>query len=88
MDDVTFENPSFDPDGPGEDDNLVLPDPPLEPPPDVQRQLKVYGNVLQNLRDELGQEGLEAQKKRLIDTFYNEVSRTYGLRPEGRIDYS
>ena len=25
---------------------------------------------------------------RLVDTFYNEVSRTYGMRPEGRIDYS
>ena len=48
----------------------------------------MYGNVLQNLRDQLGQEGLEAQKKRLVDTFYNEVSRNYGLRPEGRIDYS
>ena len=89
MDDVTFENPTFDPDGPGEDDDLVLPDQPMEPPPDVQHQLNVYGNVLQNLRDELGQEGLEAQKKRLVDTFYNEVSRTYdGLRPEGRIDYN
>ena len=55
----------------------------------LQNQLNVYGNVLQNLRDELEQEGLEAQKKRLVDTFYNEVSRTYdGLRPESRIDYS
>ena len=31
---------------------------------------------------------LYAQKKRYVDSFYNEVSRTYGLRPEGRIDYS
>ena len=60
----------------------------MEPPPDVQRQLNVYEIILQNLRGELGQEGLEAQKKRLVDTFYNEVSLTYGLRPEGRIDYS
>ena len=88
MDDVTFENPTFDPDGPGEDDNLVLPEPPIEPPPDVQHQLNEYGNVLQNFRDELGQEGPRAQKKRLVDTFYNEVSHTYGLRSEGRIDYS
>ena len=68
MDDVTFENPTFDPDGPGEDDDFDLPDPPMEPPLDVQRQLNVYRDILQNLRDELGQEGLEAQKKRLVIT--------------------
>ena len=96
MDDVTFENPTFDPDGPGEDDNYVdLPDPHppprpvMEPPFDVQVELNTSGNGLLFLRDELRQEGLEAQKKRLVDTFYNEVSHTYdGLRPEGRIDYS
>ena len=27
------------------------------------------------------------QKKRLVDTFYNEVNRAYGFRFEGRIDY-
>ena len=95
MDDVTFENPTFDPDGPGEDDDYVdLPDPPPPPPPvmeppfEVQVELNTSGNGLLFLRDELGQEGLEAQKKRLVDTFYNEVSRTYGMRPEGKIDYS
>ena len=88
MDDVTFENPTFDPDGPGEDDDFDLPDTPMDPPPDVQQQLNTSGDLLQNLRDELIQAELEAQKKRLVDTFYNEVSHTYGLRPEGRIDYS
>ena len=88
MDDVTFENPTFDPDGPGEDDDFDLPDTPIDPPPDVQQQLNSSGDLLQNLRDELRQAELEAQKKRLVDTFYNEVSHTYGLRPEGRIDYS
>ena len=88
MDDVTFENPTFDPDGPGEDDDFDLPDTPMDPPPDVQQQLNMSGDLLQNLRDELRQAELEAQKKRLVDTFYNEVSHTYGLRPEGRIDYS
>ena len=29
---------------------------------------------------------LEAQKKRLVDTFYKEVNRAYGLRPDS-IDY-
>ena len=94
MDDVTFENPTFDPDGPGEHDDLVLPDTPPPPPPvmeppfNVQVELNTSGNSLLFLQDELKQEGLEAQKKRLVDTFYNEVSRTYGLRPEGRIDYN
>ena len=85
MDDVTFENPT---DGPGIDDDFDLPDPPMEPPPDVQQQLNASGDNLQYLQDELRQVELEAQKKRLVDTFYNEVSRTYGLRPEGKIEYS
>ena len=86
MDKVTFENPTFDPDGPGEDDDFDLPDTPMAPPPDVQQQLNTSEDLLQNLRDELRQAELEAQKKRLVDTFYNEVSHTYGgLRPEGRI---
>ena len=88
MDDVTFENPTFDPDGPGIDDDFDLPDPPMEPPPDVQQLLNASGDNLQNLQDELRQTELETQKKRLVDTFYREVSRTYGLRPEGRTDYS
>ena len=69
MDDVTFENPTFDPDGPGEDDDFDLHDTPMDPPPDVQQQLNTSGDLLQNLRDELRQAELEAQKKRLVDTF-------------------
>ena len=88
MDDVTFENPTFDPDGPGEDDGFDLTDPTMEPPLDVQQQLNASGDNLQDLQDELRQVELEAQKKRLVDTLYNEVSHTYGLRPEGRIDYN
>ena len=60
----------------------------MEPPPDVQRHLNASGGILQNLQEELREAELEAQKKRLVDSFYNEVSHTYGLRPEGRIDYS
>ena len=60
----------------------------MDPPQDVQQQLNTSGDLLQNLRDELRQAELEAQKKRLVDTFYNKVSHTYGLRPKGRIDYS
>ena len=60
----------------------------MEPSPDVQQQLNASGDNLQNLAGELRQAELDAQKKRLVDSFYNEVSHTYGLRPEGRIDYS
>ena len=89
MDDVTFENPTFDPDGPGEDDDFDLPDPPIEPPFDVHQKLNASGDNLQSLQEELREAELEAQKKRLVDSFYNEVSHTYnGLRPENRIDYS
>ena len=89
MDDVTFENPTFDPDGPRVDDDFDLPDPPMEPPFDVQQQLNASGDNLQSLQEELREAELEAQKKRLVDSFYNEVSHTYnGLRPENRIDYS
>ena len=88
MDDVTFENPTFDPDGPGVDDDFDLPDPPMEPPFDVQQQLNASGDNLQDLQEELREAELEAQKKRLVDSFYNKVSHTYGQCPEGRIDYS
>ena len=70
MDDVTFENPTSDTDGP-EIDDFDLPDPPpvMEPPFDVQVALNTSGNGLLFLQDELRQEGLEAQMKRLVDTF-------------------
>ena len=84
-----FENPTFDPDGPGIDDNYSfdLPDPPLDPPLDVQQQLDASGQRIQSMRGEIRQEELEDQTKRLVDTFYNEVNCAYGFRLEGRIDY-
>ena len=86
MADFTFENPTFDPDGPGVDDDYIpLPDTLMEPPIE---ELNTSEDNLQNLRDEVRQGPLEDQKKRLVDTFYNEVTRIYGLRPEGRVDYS
>ena len=85
---MDFENPTFDPEDVAYDD-YDFPDlPTMDPPLDVQQQLNTSGDLLQNLRDELRQAELEAQKERLVDTFYNEVNRAYGLRPEGRIDYS
>ena len=84
-----FENPTFDPDELGTDDAFDdLPEPPLEPPLPVQQELNTSGDRIQGMRDELRQDELEAQKKRLVDTFYKEVNRAYGLRPEGRIDYN
>ncbi|MEW8329975.1 MAG: hypothetical protein AB2692_03495, partial [Candidatus Thiodiazotropha sp.] len=61
---------------------------PMEPPLRVQQELSTSGDKLQNLQEELRQAELEAQKKRLVDSFFNEVDHTYGLRPEGRVDYS
>ena len=83
-----FENPTFDPDGPGIDDDhsFDLPDPPLDPLPDVQQHLDAFGERIQSMRGEIRQGELEDQKKRLVDTFYIEVNRAYGFRLEGRID--
>ena len=64
-----------------------LPDTPMEQYLDVQQELDVHWNRIQELREELKQTALENQKKRLVDAFYNEVSRAYRLRPQGSIDY-
>ena len=64
---------------------MKLPDVPMVSPPDVQQQLDASGDSFQSMRDELRRSALEDQKKRLVDTFYNEVNRAYKFRP-GRID--
>ncbi|MEW8525342.1 MAG: hypothetical protein AB2552_20050 [Candidatus Thiodiazotropha endolucinida] len=89
MADYDFENPAFVTDEPGinDDYDLDLPGPVIEPPLDVQDQLNSSADHIQNLREELRQTAIEAQKKRLVDTFYKELSHAYGLRHEGRIDY-
>ena len=69
-----------------DDDTVNLSDVPMVPPPDVQQQLDASGDSIQSMRDELRRSALEDQKKRLVDTFYNEVHGAYRLRP-GRIDY-
>ena len=89
MADFNFENPTFDPDGPGIDDDysLDLPDAIMDPlPPRVQEELNTSGENIQTLRGEIREAELEVQKKRLVDTFYKEVNRAYGLRPDS-IDY-
>ena len=85
MADYDFENPTFDPEGPGIDDDysLDLPDAIIDPlPPRVQEELNTSGDNIQTLRGEIREADFEAQKKRLVDTFYKEVNRAYGLRPD------
>ena len=85
MADFDFEKPTFDPDGPGIDDDysLDLPDAIVDPlPPRVQQELNTSADNIQTLRCEIREAELEAQKKRLVDTFYKEVNRAYGLRPD------
>ena len=89
MADFDFENPMFDPDGPGIDDDysLDLPDAIMDPlPPRVQEELSTSGDNIETLRVQIREAELEAQKKRLVDTFYKEVNRAYGLHPDS-IDY-
>ena len=85
MTDYDFENPTFDSDGPGIDDDysLDLPEAIMDPlPPRVQEELNTSGDNIQSLLGEIREAELEAQKKRLLDTFYKEVNRAYGLRPD------
>ena len=87
MADYDFENPAFDPDGPGIDDDYYsfdLLDAIMDPPLRVQQDLNTSGDHIQSLRGELREAKLEAQKKRMVDTFYKEVTQVYGLRS---IDY-
>ena len=89
MADFDFENPTFDPDGPEIDDDysLDLPDAIMDPLPlRVQQELNTSGGLIQSLQGELREVELEAQKKRLVNTFYKEVIQVYGLRPDS-IDY-
>ena len=72
MADYDFENSTFDPDGSGIDDDysIDLPDAIMDPlPPRVQQELNTSGDNIQSLRGEIREAELEAQKKRLVDTF-------------------
>ena len=85
MADYDFENPTFDSEGPGmnEDCSLDLPDAIMDPVlPQVQEELNMSGDNIQSLRGEIREAELEAQNKRLVDTFYKEVNRAYWLRPD------
>ena len=89
MADYDFENPTFDPDGPGIDDDnsLDLPNAIMDPlPPRFQQEPNTSADIIQTLRGEVREAELKAQKKRMVDTFYKEVNRAFGLCPDS-IDY-
>ena len=68
MADYYFENPTFDPDGPGIDDdyNLDLPDAIMEPlPPRVQQELNTSRDSIQTLRGEIREAEYEARQYRI-----------------------
>ena len=84
MADFEFENPTFGPDGQIDDDeSLDLPDAIMDPlPPRVQQELNTSEDNIKSLRGDIREAELEAQKKRLVETFYKEVNRAYRLRPD------
>ena len=69
---MDFENPTFDPDGPGIDDDysLDLPDAIMDPLlPRVQEELNTPGDIIQSLRGEIRQAELESQKNAWLIPF-------------------
>ena len=71
MDGIDFENPTFDPCGPGIGDDYSFDhaDAVMDSPLRVQQELNTSGDRIQSLRAELKEAELEAQKKRLVDRF-------------------
>ena len=75
-------NPTFDPYGHGihDDESFDLLD------AIMTQELNTCGDLFQSLQGDLREAELEAQEKRLVDTFYKEVTQVYGL-PLDSIDY-
>ena len=74
---------TFDPDGHeiDNDESFDLPDAIIDPLSlRVQHDLNTSGDLIQSLQGELREVELEAQKKRLVDTFYKEVTQVYGFK--------
>ena len=74
---------TFDPDGHeiDIDESFDLPDAIIDPLSlRVQHELNTSGDLIQSLQGELREVELEAQKKRLVDTFYKEVTQVYGFK--------
>ena len=79
-----FENPTFDEDDYDDDD--IDDRLPMVPDETDQRILLNQSGAIDDLRGELRRSAVEAQKKRLVKTFYDEIGKRYEMTP-GKIDY-
>ena len=77
-----FENPTFYEDDYDDIDDKL----PMVPPETDQRILLNQSGAIDDLRGELRKSAVEAQKKRLVKTFYDEIGKRYEMAP-GKIDY-
>ena len=78
-----FENPTFNEDDYDDDIDDRLP---MVPNETDQRILLNQSGAIDDLRGELRKSAVEAQKKRLVKTFYDEIGKRYEMAP-GKIDY-
>ena len=78
-----FENPTFDEDDYDDDIDDRLP---MVPNETDQRILLNQSGAIDDLRGELRKSAVEARKKRLVKTFYDEIGKRYKMAP-GKIDY-
>ena len=77
-----FENPTFDE---GDYDDDIEDRLPMVPNETNQRILLNQSGAIDDLRGELRKSAVEAQKKRLLKTFYDEIGKRYEMAP-GKID--
>ena len=78
-----FENPTFDEDDYDDDIDDRLP---MVQNETDQRILLNQSGAIDDLRGDLRKTAVEAQKKRLVKTFYDEIGKRYEMAP-GKIDY-
>ena len=78
-----FENPTFDEDDYDEDIDDILP---MVPDETDQRIISNQSGAIDDLRGELRKSAVEAQKKRLVRTFYDEIEKRYKMVTD-KIDY-
>ena len=78
-----FENPTFDDDYDDDIDDRL----PMVPDEDDQRIILNPSGAIDDLRGELRKTAVEAQKKRLVKTFYDEIERRYKMVPS-KTDYN
>ena len=78
-----FENPTFDEDDYDKDIDDILP---MVPDETDQRIISNQSGAIDDLRGELQKSAVEAQKKRLVRTFYDEIEKRYKMVTD-KIDY-